>query len=802
MSRAVWRTFKAISVSIVLLQAAGVHAQPASVPQSALRTATNERADEELILTVRANGVERGEFTLLRKSNGDYWVAAEDLPKLRLEPLEQARRQVGAQWYYSFEALGAGSRVLDEPTLTLSVDFATRNISGTRIDLSARTPSAPPSKPETSLIWGYRLAGRSSDSGGGTGSATHFSLENDLNVRFGGLLFRQESKVDTSAPQRRFSRGVSQVIWDKRSTGTRLVVGDTLSSAGTFGSVISGAGISFSRLFDLTPDVLKQPTATLQTSSALPAEVELAVDGSPIFRTRVGPGPISLDNLLLYGGTRNLRVTVTDMAGHREVIERPFLFTDAVLSQGLHDFNYFVGKRSDFRADGTWRYGEGAWQGFHRYGLTDAITVAAGGEGSSRLLNGGLGATVRHDRLGLLSLDVLASMDRERQTSARGWSVRYTYLVPDGSFQAGRRQFGDDFRTFTTSANAPFLKQESRIAASTRLFAGTIGGELVRSVTALEDRKGKTLRYSMRIGRSATLSAEYEVSRTNGQRDFAANVFVRFDLGAQRWVGTSARGTSKFRTIDVDAGKQLGQGEGLGYRVGVSSNAQGNHDNAYGFAALNWNLRPASIEIFGMSDLRSSGGRYGEAALAGSLVGIDGHWGLTRRVHDSFVLARLGVPQAGVEVSVNNQVQGRTDREGVLLIPQVGAFGRQDVSVNDKQIGMQYNLRERRMTVAPAHRSGTTVDFGGRKVSAVAGMAWEVRQRERVPIAARTWTMRGAAGTLVIETSSSGDFYLEDVSAGTYLGALDSDGKQRACRLVIPEFSDIVHELKEGIICD
>src|SRR5262245_28797524 len=40
-------------------------------------------AEEPVILTVRANGVERGEFTLLRQADGDFWVAAADLPRLK-----------------------------------------------------------------------------------------------------------------------------------------------------------------------------------------------------------------------------------------------------------------------------------------------------------------------------------------------------------------------------------------------------------------------------------------------------------------------------------------------------------------------------------------------------------------------------------------------------------------------------------------------------------------------------------------------------------------------------------------------
>src|SRR5215831_16336746 len=50
--------------------------------------ATQAQADE-LILTVRINGVARGEVMLLRQPQGDFWIRAEDLSLLKLEPVPE-----------------------------------------------------------------------------------------------------------------------------------------------------------------------------------------------------------------------------------------------------------------------------------------------------------------------------------------------------------------------------------------------------------------------------------------------------------------------------------------------------------------------------------------------------------------------------------------------------------------------------------------------------------------------------------------------------------------------------------------
>jgi outer membrane usher protein len=756
-----------------------------------------EPGDDPLIATVRANGVARGELSVVRKRNGDFWLAASDLARLQVAPNDAALRRLGGESYYSLRALGAVRLELDEAQLLLHVDFPTASMQGSRIDLSSRPPPAQLTEPGASLILSYRLSTRRT----GQDQRAQTTLENDLNVRIGPVLLRQEMRLDT-ASARRLSRGVTQAVMDDREKGRRFIAGDLVSTAGAFGSTVTGAGVMVSRLFDLTPDLIRQPTVTLQGAAALPAEVEVAVDGSPLFRTNVGPGPIRLDNLLLYGGTRNVRLTITDAAGRREVIEQPFLFTDSVLAKGLHEYSYFAGKRSMLGADNQWHYLEPAWQAFHRYGLNDHVTVGAGGEGSPDFTNVGAGIALRSDRLGLASLELLASRDRVAPARALGWSARYTYTVPQASFFVSRRQFGEGFRTFTTTAAFPFLRSETRLGVATRFFAGTLGLELGRSVDALETRDTRTLRYSTNFGRRTTLAAELQSTRLNGRRENSAYVFLRFDLDGQYWVGSTAKATGNGRTLDVEAGKVLPQGEGLGWRIGANTSAQSGQDASAGFVTAQWNLAPASLEFFGSAPLRGAGGRYTEVAVSGALVGVDGFWGLTRRVSDGFVLARLGVPQPGVEILVNNQVQGRTNEAGNAFIPQIGAFGRQDVSVNEKQLGMEFNLLERRRTIVPAYRSGTVVDFGGKKIRALAGMAWLGTGPHRKPVAARAWELSAGNRTVTVETGSAGDFYLEDVAPGRYTGFLEAGDRRYACRMDVPEFSEVVHELKEGIVCE
>lgn len=776
--------------SVLALEESRAESTPAAAEQVA--------EGEEVMVQVRANGVPRGEFVLLQVG-GDFWVPASEFARLRLKPEPAARREKGSASFYSFSALGGTDITLDSAELLLSVDFPVGSYLGTRIDLSRRQPPPAMQKPANSAILNYRASvAQASDA-----VPLQLRLATELNLRVGNLLLRQESKYASSGTARGLRRGVSQVIWDDRAAGRRIVMGDVLVPGGAFGTVFTGAGVSVRRLYSMTPHVVWQPTPSVQVSTLVPSTVEVAVDGSTVYRTQVGPGPVDLDNLSYFGGARTVRVTVRDVTGRTQVIEQPFFFTDSVLARGLHEYSYFAGRRSELGPDDRWRYPEAAWQASHRYGLSDAVTVQAGGEGGRDFSTGGAGATWRSDLLGLVSSEVLGSVDHRSGRAGVGWAARYTYLGPQGAVFLGHRRLGEGYQTFATRLGGTRLRQETRVGGSLRIGArASLSGDAVLAQEAEGKRSQYAMRFSSYLTRDASLHAEYVANRATGLRDWAFNVFLRVQLEREHWAGTAVRADSRGRSVELEAGRYLSQGEGVGYRVGTTSTFSDEDERTFAVGLLNWNLRPATVELYAASQVRGGNTQQLEAAVTGALVAVDGYYGMTRYVGDGFALARLGVPYAGLEVYLNNQSQGRTDAAGDLLIPQVAAFGRQDVTVDDKQLPLEYNLQTRRVVIAPAYRSGTVVEFGGSRLRAYAGSAVLLREGRRSPVASRAWTLFGEAGALEIATSPAGDFYLEDAQPGRYEGKLTVDGRSYACRLVLPESVEAVTELQEGLHCE
>ena len=368
----------------------------------------------------------------------------------------------------------------------------------------------------------------------------------------------------------------------------------------------------------------------------------------------------------------------------------------------------------------------------------------------------------------------------------------------------GRREFAQGFRTFATGVDSPFPRSETRIGLGTQVGRVSFSADWVRTVTDADVRDTGFVRAGTVLARGISLLGEWQTTRIDNRKGWAANVYLRADLDAQRWISATAHAENGGRRLDLEAAQQVPDGEGYGYRVGTTTDIARNGRllGTTTFGAFDWNLRPATLSLFGSSESTRTGSSFLQADLSGALVGIAGYFGPTRQISDAFVLARLGVPQAGVQILLNNQVQGRTDDQGRLLIPQVSAFGRQEVSLNDQDLGIQYTLHDKQRPIAPAFRSGTVVDFGITRMRALAGTAWQLDAGRRTPVAARAWSMSGPTGTLKIETAAAGDFYLEDAPPGRYTGTLQGSTRTYACRMAVPASDEAVQELKEGIVCE
>jgi outer membrane protein OmpA-like peptidoglycan-associated protein len=157
-------------------------------------------------------------------------------------------------------------------------------------------------------------------------------------------------------------------------------------------------------------------------------------------------------------------------------------------------------------------------------------------------------------------------------------------------------------------------------------------------------------------------------------------------------------------------------------------------------------------ETISSEDLRLS--------LSGALVQVGDTFALTRPVTDSFALVSVGDIE-GVGVYVNGQTSGHTNSKGKVVIPDLSSYYDNQVSIEDKDIPIDYLMPRVRLNVSPPLRSGSCLNFPLRKYQAFTGFLHVDGQEGVTPLAYAELDLTTATGPVKFWTGGDGEFYLD-----------------------------------------
>jgi outer membrane usher protein len=147
-------------------------------------------------------------------------------------------------------------------------------------------------------------------------------------------------------------------------------------------------------------------------------------------------------------------------------------------------------------------------------------------------------------------------------------------------------------------------------------------------------------------------------------------------------------------------------------------------------------------------------------------------------VDDGFALVK--VPNIrGVRVAANNQLSGRTGRNGSLFVPDLRSYLASPISINQDDLPVEVKLGEIEQQIAVPYRGGAVVTFEAKTIRAVTG-------RLDVSGSAPAY---GTAAVVVggqqftSPLNATGEFYFEELLPGDHALTATWDG--RTCRATL-----------------
>ena len=375
---------------------------------------------ETLVVQVALNSSNKGQF-FVSAWNGDFLIRVEDLKAMGFANVRGRTRNIDGEEMIALKSIDGMSVVFDEKKLALELTVDPKLLPASTVDFAAGRKQTVFYPTSASAFFNYDL----SYAGGNAGQRDLTGVASELGARVGDFLFLSDSTYYGAPSDHRFVRLMTSLIRDDRDTLVRTVLGDFVVSAGDLSSSVGMGGVSYSKLYSMNPYFVSYPQQNLSGMLRTPSEVDVYIDGQRVRTLRLPAGDFDLRDITQAPGLRNVQLVIRDSFGREQKISAPFYSTQVPLKTGLHEYSYNLGAARQMYGVESNDYGPLAFAGFHRYGVTDSLTLGAHGEGKSGVYNAGATATVVLGTAGLLNVSGAASGNDGR--SGGGALASYTY---------------------------------------------------------------------------------------------------------------------------------------------------------------------------------------------------------------------------------------------------------------------------------------------------------------------------------------------------------------------------------------
>ena len=752
-----------------------------------------------LVASLRINEVNRGERFLLTDGAGAFFMKRPEWMEISPTKIDLPTRLVEAESYIRINDVADAVVAFDEATLTLSVtlrasDLPTRVINGTAQTTTGEIPTRV-----TSAILNYQVGANEP----GSGASTVFDLAADINVRVGEWLFRTQAVRTQSKEESRTSRIGSQLIFDDRIGARQLIFGDFSSPQVPLASAVQLGGLAWIKNYQMMPYFVRHPTLSLAAAATLPSTVDLYLGDTLVLRERVAPGPFELRNFNYYAGQRNVRLVVRDLTGREQTIIYPFFFTPQGLAAGLHDFSYQLGAQRLGAGSSDDRYEKLMFSAFHQYGVSDTLTIGLRTEGERSQKNIGPSIILRSDHWGVIALSAAASRNAERAT---GSAISADYGYQSDNFNANLRHESRSRNYAGLTAELPVRRAIRDISGSFGFSAGSTGAfsasYLQSAFASGPSDTTWTLAFSRPLWKNTSLSTLVRHRNTPEARlEWFLGIQYSPTPHASLSASTNQR-TDGGRSSSLTYSRSLTEGEGLAYGLGVQrDDVNGVHSDVITARGL-YNARFATLTAEARAQASGGSGPAVAVTAAGAVVFAPGFFGFGRPMADSFAVVQLAPPLANVRVYENSQLVGRSNTQGQLVLPNIQSYTNNAISLDDKDIPIEFSVERVQRSLSPAARSGVVLVFPVTRVQSIVGMLM-VRQGDVVaPLEYRTFMLPVAVAAENILTARGGEFYLENLPVGTHRARMMLDGRECIFDLTVPKSDASIVNLGKVLACD
>lgn len=719
---------------------------------AAAESTAPEASTSESWLAVSINGQSAEDVDLfVRQPDGRLLASGTSLRNWRMLVPAQATSIHEGEPYFSLNSFSGLTYRVDEEQQLLKIDAPAYLFDSVRLDATVDEDTRA-QKPPLGGFLNYDVVAGDTD-----GESTLSGLfEASLFGSAGNAVARYlETKQDGRAQTIRLD---STWTVDRPEAIASFRLGDSVTGASRWwGGAVRFGGIQWASNYATRPGLVTMPLPGVKGEAAVPSTFDLYVNGALRMRNNVPGGPFSVNDIPAITGQGQIRVVVRDMLGREQVITEPYYASPRLLSDGLHDYSFEAGFTRENYGISSDDYARPLLVGTDRWGVTNSVTAEVHGEVLKDQQTLGVAGALLVSNFGVLSASAAAS--HAGQGSGQLFGLGFERATQRFSFGVTAELASATFTRLGVLPDefAPRLRSQLYATAALGRF-GSVG----ISRTEQKYHDGHKIQVmsahgSINIGALGYLSLAIVHTAGEEQDTIAALNFTRA-LNERTSAGASLTSYADGTDAQVEIQRSLPAGRGMGYRVAGSAGATRATESAL---ILQNDVGTYELEMQQRADSRAT-----RASVSGSLAFMAGHIFPSRRIESSFAVARVG-QEPGVRVYRENQLVGRTDQDGYLLLTGLRAYQKNDIRIEQADLPLDVPVDSMQVQAVPWFRSGMLLAF---PVERPRGALISILLENGEPLPAGALVqMRGQAEQF--PSALHGEVYVIGLAADNYLRA-------------------------------
>lgn len=653
----------------------------------------------ESLFSVILDGQNTGKVVLLLMKNDKLYLSGQDLIDLGFHLPAQTIEDLHEKRYISLDDITGLTYKLDSARLTIALhaeakSFIKRNLQSKHSGYQKLSPSG------NGMFFNYDTSFEQSKDQTSGSLLGEVGLFGGYGLVLGNFLLRAD-KINGVSNKEAIRLDTAYILNLPAKVQT-LRIGDSISkSSQMWGSSVRFGGLQWGTNFSIQPDLITMPQLSIGGQAKLPSTADLYVNNIRTESFKVQPGPFSISQIPTVSGAGEMQLVVKDILGREEVINVPFYASPTLLRPSLAEYSTEIGFLRNAYGVRSDDYGAFVASGTYRRGITSGLTLGVHGEATAQTQAIGISSHALWTNVGVFSTFVATSQHNQKQGMQGG--IGFDHAGSPVSVGVNARFGSHDFSDVgeTSSQQMRFDGRFSLSYATTNV--GSLSAMMLyRNYWENEDVEAMTLGYQLRLGRWGSFGATFQHLFVPNQQNTIL-CYLSIPLGERTNTSVSWQQQADGSAIQsVSLQKNLPVGSGSGYHLQGDIGARKRFEATYDYQNAHGTYHTTAVRNDSENAFRLS--------ASGGIGYLDGSLFQSRRIDQSFAVVDVGDFQ-GVNVYQDNQLVGKTDKNGRVILPRLRAYQKNPIRIETKDLPMNVQIPTYEVDAVPEYRQGIEVKF-------------------------------------------------------------------------------------------